>query len=503
MSRYIKSMNEAMHEVDATATHMNEVSPPGWEGTVKAMKKHSEIDNPWALAWHMKKKGYKSHKKEEVSKESKHYGPDSHLGEPSPEDKFDYKPKKGEVVAPGSGSIAKAKKAKASDVNKSIEQQMADARKENIEFDKEKFIEAEGKLPPHLAKFFDKKGNPNKEAQARMDAGKKKREVAAKVKDVTPKGYGPSEEVEIDELTTDQKKKREASRERTHSGHKSYRQAHDADRGQKKPDRNVRKYWEKPSSMRAGPKGKLPEDVEKESVDTWHPDPEKDRKTTSMKHTAKSVAHQAAQKKKPATFAKIDTRAAAKKVQDILNRQRERKAAASSSTRPVNAEFEVEGIEKKTVIRKGKKVTIAQSTKAGHKIVNTGGTPKEVKQSSTEKLGRIKSQKAGAKKRRTTQAISQAGRATSMTKAAKLGLHKESLEFEVKITGIPKFYVPAKTAAQVKLALRKQLKHPEDIESITRVTKARQKIDFRLRAQGKGPKSEPLGSKRFRKNDVE
>ena len=39
---------------------------------------------------------------------------------------------------------------------------------------------AEGKLPPHLAKFFDKKGNPNKEAQARMDAGKKKREVAAK-----------------------------------------------------------------------------------------------------------------------------------------------------------------------------------------------------------------------------------------------------------------------------------------------------------------------------------
>lgn len=39
-----------------------EVSPPGWEGTVKAMKKHKEIDNPWALAWSMKNKGYKSHK---------------------------------------------------------------------------------------------------------------------------------------------------------------------------------------------------------------------------------------------------------------------------------------------------------------------------------------------------------------------------------------------------------------------------------------------------------
>ena len=41
-----------------------EVSPPGWEKTVKAMKKHDNIDNPFALAWSMKNKGYKSHKKE-------------------------------------------------------------------------------------------------------------------------------------------------------------------------------------------------------------------------------------------------------------------------------------------------------------------------------------------------------------------------------------------------------------------------------------------------------
>jgi len=45
--------------------HIAEVSPPGFKGTVKAMKKRhrGEIDNPWALAWHMKNKGYKSHKK--------------------------------------------------------------------------------------------------------------------------------------------------------------------------------------------------------------------------------------------------------------------------------------------------------------------------------------------------------------------------------------------------------------------------------------------------------
>jgi hypothetical protein len=38
------------------------VAPPGWEKTVKKMKKHKKIDNPWALAWWMKEKGYKPSK---------------------------------------------------------------------------------------------------------------------------------------------------------------------------------------------------------------------------------------------------------------------------------------------------------------------------------------------------------------------------------------------------------------------------------------------------------
>lgn len=49
-----------------------EVSPPGWSGTVKAMKRHSdEIDNPFALAWHMKNKGDESHYKPEPKDSSK------------------------------------------------------------------------------------------------------------------------------------------------------------------------------------------------------------------------------------------------------------------------------------------------------------------------------------------------------------------------------------------------------------------------------------------------
>ena len=43
-----------------------EVAPPGWEGTVKAMKKKKNIDNPYALAWHMHNKGMKPHIPEEM-----------------------------------------------------------------------------------------------------------------------------------------------------------------------------------------------------------------------------------------------------------------------------------------------------------------------------------------------------------------------------------------------------------------------------------------------------
>lgn len=58
-----------------TDEELAEAAPKGWEGTVKAMKKHKDdIDNPWALAHWMKNKGYKSHKKEGVSESVLHEG---------------------------------------------------------------------------------------------------------------------------------------------------------------------------------------------------------------------------------------------------------------------------------------------------------------------------------------------------------------------------------------------------------------------------------------------
>jgi hypothetical protein len=58
---------------------INEVSPPGWHGTVAAMRKHKELDSPWALAWSMKKKGFKPHYKDQ---------PTSLKGEPKKKAKY-------------------------------------------------------------------------------------------------------------------------------------------------------------------------------------------------------------------------------------------------------------------------------------------------------------------------------------------------------------------------------------------------------------------------------
>ncbi len=60
----------------------------------------------------------------------------------------------------------------------------------------------------------------------------------------------------------------------------------------------------------------------------------------------------------------------------------------------------------------------------------------------------------------------------------------QEAEFKVKIKSLPAFYVPAKSAAEVKNSLRRQIKRPDDIESIERVTKGNVKKDYRARAKG-------------------
>jgi hypothetical protein len=62
-----KQKEEPKEDMKEDVESVDEKAPPGFEGTVKAMKKHKNIDNPFALAWSMKNKGYKSHKKADGS----------------------------------------------------------------------------------------------------------------------------------------------------------------------------------------------------------------------------------------------------------------------------------------------------------------------------------------------------------------------------------------------------------------------------------------------------
>ena len=54
--------NSSCTNCDEMDEDLDESAPEGWEGTVKAMKKHPRIENPWALAHYMSDKGYKSHR---------------------------------------------------------------------------------------------------------------------------------------------------------------------------------------------------------------------------------------------------------------------------------------------------------------------------------------------------------------------------------------------------------------------------------------------------------
>jgi len=142
MSRYRQSMREALQEVAENDEVIDEAMK--WEVKIsglptfysdgksrgqvrqalrKMLKRPDDIQSierttPAALK-KIRRDQAKGEGGEEVTKEGV-------------EDAYDYKAKKGAIAAPGSGSIAKAKKAKASDVNKSIEQQMKDALKEQI-----------------------------------------------------------------------------------------------------------------------------------------------------------------------------------------------------------------------------------------------------------------------------------------------------------------------------------------------------------------------------------
>ena len=281
---------------------------------------------------------------------------------------------------------SRAMASKLQDILKKQKERQAAAKKEST-------------LPPHLSKFLDKKGNPNPEAAKRMAAGKKKRAVATKVKDVTPKGYGPNEEVEVMEFIA------------------TYQAA-------KRQQELKKKQAAAGKVKNVAPKGSGPSEEVEDKFDY------KPKKGAVAAPGSGSIAK--AKKAKASDVNKsLEQQMAAARTEDIVKGIPVSKKMAGTTVPP-------------------KQAPASQRMDKSKKLMPAPGW---------------KTRKAGSK----------AGDMTT-----------EDLEFKVKIKGIPSFYVPAKTAAKVKQSLRKQLKHPDDIVSITRVTKAAQKIDFRLRAQGKG-----------------
>lgn len=57
--------------IDRINRSLMEDSPPGWKGTVGAMKRHGDVTNPYSLAWSMKNKGAKPHYKNDDSGDKK------------------------------------------------------------------------------------------------------------------------------------------------------------------------------------------------------------------------------------------------------------------------------------------------------------------------------------------------------------------------------------------------------------------------------------------------
>ena len=57
-------------------------------------------------------------------------------------------------------------------------------------------LNANKQLPPHLSKFFDKDGNiKDKNVQKKIEKHFKSKNIKYKITDVTPKGYGPKEDL--------------------------------------------------------------------------------------------------------------------------------------------------------------------------------------------------------------------------------------------------------------------------------------------------------------------
>ena len=342
------------------------------------------------------------------------------------------------------------------------------AKKEEVE---------EGNLPPHLAKFFDKKGNLNPDAAKRMAAGKVKR----KSKDVTPKGYGPNEEVEVDETL----------------GLGGWKGS-----GIKKMppiDKKTGKYVTGKTKIIRLPKK---EEVE---IDEF---------------LGLSAVERLARAKKKGVKIKAKT--------DLIKQKRANVAAKANlkAVRAAKEEVEMDEVLRGTpgfYKKKGtpnldasRKAAKAKREKDNPKKFRTPQQahldkkpgwdrfPEEVEVDEQEMM-QLKHKKSGQVMRMankvyqkqahtqrkrgwvpdTKQPHMRGGSAIQHSYEPEGDTELQEMDFKVKIKGLPIFYVPGRSVGEIRAHMRKNLKRPQDVEWVERTTTAQKKKDFRLRAQDK------------------
>jgi len=338
-------------------------------------------------------------------------------------------------------------------------------------------VEIDEALPDHLAKFLDKKGNPNKEAQARIDAGRKKRAAAAaepKITDVTPKGYGPKEEVEVDYHRESEETIKEVSPPGWEGTIKAM-----------KKDKDITNPWALGWWMKNKGYKSHKEEVEIDELSSELLGRYKKRAAAQSSAASKAGYHKLAHKRYKGvnTATTLQFRNDAKKYDE---RQKKKKQDIGEIQIPPHL---VPG-------KKSEPKKLDQETKNNLLKVLTQKS-KFLKKKNEEvdvdafdykaKKGAIAAPGSGsiAKPRKPKASDVNKSIEQQMADARKEEVTMEDMKWKVSLTGLPQFYMDGKSAAEVKLTLRKMLKRPDDILDIERTQLAKVRKDFRMRGQGK------------------
>ena len=360
------------------------------------------------------------------------------------------------------------------------------AKKEEVE---------ESNLPPHLAKFFDKKGNLNPDAAKRMAAGKVKR----KSKDVTPKGYGPNEEVEVDETLglggwkgsgiakmppVDKKtgkyvtgktkiirlpKKEEVEVDEGDAGLAALKTIRARRKNKGTPNLDASRAASKAKRDRDNPKKiRTPQQAHLDKKPGWDRFEEVEEASVTGITVSKKMAGTTVPPKQVPLSQRMDKSKNLMPAPGWKNRK-----AGKKSGQMTTSEYDP------TI---GKEVELDEQEMMQLKHKKSGQIMRIAKKV-YQKQAHIQRERGWVPDSK--QPHMKGGSAIQHSYEPEGDTELQEMDFKVKIKGLPIFYVPGRSVGEIRAHMRKNLKRPQDVEWVERTTMAQKKKDFRLRAQDK------------------